>query len=362
MITTRTPGKLFVAGEYAVVEPGGSAVLIAVDRYLTVHLTPGSDAGRVHSREYGMTPLVWRREGDSASIVLEHQPYDYVMSAISLVERLRDELGQPPRYFDLRIDSELDDAKGRKFGLGSSAAVTVGVIAALDEFYGLSLTRLERFRLTLLATIQVAPTASGGDVAACVFGGWIRYTAPDRTELRDRLARRGVAEALASEAWERCRIERLPHPSSLRLLVGWTGSPASTERLVDGVRHRGVAAGSPYGSFLAESEECVDALVAALEADGEGMLQVVHRARRLLQRLDAASGIRIETDDLRLLCDIAERHGAAGKPSGAGGGDCGIVLAPKTTSVGALLTAWESHDIRRLRLSVHPPEGAVHAV
>ena len=39
MIETRAPGKLFIAGEYAVVEPGQPAVLIAVDRCITVQLT-----------------------------------------------------------------------------------------------------------------------------------------------------------------------------------------------------------------------------------------------------------------------------------------------------------------------------------
>ena len=39
MIETRAPGKLFVAGEYAVVEPGGSAIAVAVDRFVTVRAT-----------------------------------------------------------------------------------------------------------------------------------------------------------------------------------------------------------------------------------------------------------------------------------------------------------------------------------
>ena len=34
----RAPGKLYIAGEYAVVEPGFPAVLIAVDRYVTLLL------------------------------------------------------------------------------------------------------------------------------------------------------------------------------------------------------------------------------------------------------------------------------------------------------------------------------------
>lgn len=357
MIETRAPGKLFVAGEYAVVEPGEPAVLIAVDRYLRVRLSEGAGAGRVHSTEYGRAPLVWTRDDRGAGIVLEHHPYDYVVAAIAAAEELRADRGLPPRYFDLHIESQLDDVHGRKFGLGSSAAVTVAVIDALNTFHGLGLTRLERFRLALLATITIAPAASGGDLAASTFGGWIRYSSPDRQALRTDRSAHGVARAMESDGWAPCRITRLPDPDRIELIVGWTGSPASTERLVSGVRQpRGNPEGQ-YPSFLDDSRECVDALVASLENHGEGALPVTRLARRVLQRLGTASGIQIETGKLRALCDIAERYDAAAKPSGAGGGDCGIGFVNAGGSQRDILREWEANDIRRLSLSVHPAEG-----
>jgi phosphomevalonate kinase len=105
---------------------------------------------------------------------------------------------------------------------------------------------------------------------------------------------------------------------------------------------------------MTESRECVDTLVESLRADdGSRARGTITRARRLLQQLGESSGIRIETDELRLLCDLAEQHGTAGKPSGAGGGDCGIVLAPVDTELETLLAAWEGHGIRRLDIAVH---------
>ncbi len=46
-VVRRAPGKLFVAGEYAVVDAGNPAILVAVDRYITVTVTgtPGSPGG-----------------------------------------------------------------------------------------------------------------------------------------------------------------------------------------------------------------------------------------------------------------------------------------------------------------------------
>ena len=47
--------------------------------------------------------------------------------------------------------------------------------------------------------------------------------------------------------------------------------------------------------------------------------------------LSRASGITIETPQLRRLAEIAQEHGAVAKSSGAGGGDCGIALCPPET-------------------------------
>ncbi|MFT4232773.1 MAG: phosphomevalonate kinase [Leucobacter sp.] len=362
MIETRAPGKLYIAGEYAVVEPGEPAVLVAVDRCLVVRLAEAADSGRVRSSAYGPTPRVWVRDPGSGRVIVESEPLDYVLSAIATVDQLRAERGLPPRYFDLDISSELDDADGRKFGLGSSAAVTVAVVAALDAFYGLDLDAMQRFRLAVLATVEISTRGSGGDLAASTFGGWIRYASPDREALRAHRAEHGVSSALSCDAWDRCEVTPLPSPAGLRLLVGWTGSPASTERLVAEVTGTGAGSAEEEGAFLEASRGCVDELVRGIETGAAtAALAAVRRSRRLLQGLGASRGIRIETGQLRDLCEIAERHGAAAKPSGAGGGDCGIVLAPADLDSSGILREWEAHDILRLPLAVGTAAEAVRA-
>lgn len=373
MIETRAPGKLFIAGEYAVVEPGQPAVLIAVDRCITVRLTESEGAGRIHSSEYGQAPVVWRREDDGEHIIVDERPFDYVLSAISTVEELRSGRGASPRYFDLEISSELNDSDGRKFGLGSSAAVTVATIAALDEFYRLGLTLTERFKLAVLATIAISTKASGGDLAASTFGGWIRYSSPDRAALHAHREAHGVVSAMSCPEWAGCSARRVTPPSSLDLLVGWTGSPASTEHLVTRVhtpRERTDESSSesspaaqkprPLVSFAAESHTLVDDLVAAFDADdAEASLTTIRSVRGLLRRLSDSTGSLIETEALRDLCEIAETHGAAAKPSGAGGGDCGIALAHPHTEAQTILSGWEAAGIRPLDLGAHREEGEI---
>jgi len=260
LIETRAPGKLFIVGEYAVVEAGEPAVLVSVDRLLHVRLT--------------------ERDAPVACGASEH-----VLAAIRAVDELRAHRGLPERHFEIETESELEDERGRKFGLGSSAAVTVAVVEALDRLHGLGLDPVERFRLALLATIEVSPRASGGDLASSTFGGWILYRSPDRAELRAHRAAHGIASALVCDAWRRCEVRRLPAPRDLELLVGWTGSPASTRQLVDGVSPQQPAAPLDQPAFLAASRDCVEALAGAL-AVAEASLALL-RAELKLARSSA---------------------------------------------------------------------------
>lgn len=355
-VTARAPGKLFVAGEYAVVAPGEPAVVVAVDRHLTAVVAPAeTDRGRVRSPAVSGEPVHWTREHGGIAVDSDERRYGHVLSAIVLVDRLRAERGLPEEVFDLTLDSALDDPSGRKYGLGSSAASTVATIRALGEHLDLGLTATETFRLALLATLRVSPAASGGDLAAAVFGGWVGYRAPDRAALASVLATRPVSEVLVDGPWDGLLVEPLPAPRALRLLVGWTGTPASTDRLVGGVSAR--IGGQAHAAFLAASRENVEALWVGLRTgDDDAATDAVRRARALLRDLGRRAGVPIETERLTALCDDAEAHGAAAKSSGAGGGDCGIALAPESVDAAALARAWESRGILPLDLSVAPSD------
>lgn len=356
-ITARAPGKLFIAGEYAVVEPGHLSILVAVDRFITVRLTESADVGHVHSSEYGRLPVEWRWDGEVGAVVVDHHPYDYVMSAIDVMERLRGERTIAPRPFDLDIESDLDDENGQKFGLGSSAAVVVATIAAINEFYELRLSLLDRFKVALLATIAVSPRASGGDIAASTFGGWILYRSPDRAALAETMRTHSVTESLDVQAWQQLTVRPLPPPNELRLAVGWTGSPSSTTTLVGSVTRASPADTPDYTEFLQRSDEIVEGIALACEEGNASRAQAFLReARSNLRFLQSISGIAIETEPLERLCELAERHGAAAKPSGAGGGDCGIALTAAQVDMATLWAAWEDAGIRPLALNVYERE------
>ncbi|WEV65686.1 phosphomevalonate kinase [Bifidobacterium sp. ESL0764] len=368
------PGKLYIAGEYAVVEHGHPAILIAVNRLLTARITEhdtssaaaqpqtfGVDpVGRIHSAGHPEASVTWRRRAGRAVPDVEQPGAAFVLSVIHAVEELAQQQGRDLKIYDVNIESELDDASGRKYGLGSSAAVTVAMMKALTAFYGLELDPMQQYKLAFVSASRAQKVGSGGDLAASLFGGCIRFTAVDRQWVTNRLQDTALSD-LITMPWPGLSIARLRAfgpSSSLCLMVGWTGNPASTPSLVGHVQQQSAAEHERlYQAFLSGSDACVDALAQALVADDEqGVIAHVREARKLLQTLSSFTGVTIETPALRALVEVAESHGAAAKSSGAGGGDCGIAIAGPNADKAEVTRGWQEKSIVPLDLSVHAPQ------
>ncbi|WP_210766867.1 hypothetical protein, partial [Cereibacter sphaeroides] len=112
---------------------------------------------------------------------------------------------------------------------------------------------------------------------------------------------------LIAAPWPGLSVRPLTPPAHLRLLVGWTGSPASTSRLVDdvqsntegadvsGAQGTGTAtdadgARSPgpgdYAWFLEQSRQCVEDFIDAVDRDDStGVFAAIRRNRDLLRGL-----------------------------------------------------------------------------
>ena len=354
-VVRRAPGKLFVAGEYAVVEPGTPAILVAVDRHVTTTVSASGEAGAVISSDLAPRRVRWQwHDGRLAAYGSDGEQragrgLAHVVAAIEVVGRLLAERGLPVPALNVSVSSGLHD-NGTKFGLGSSGAVTVATVAAVASFCGLDLPPDTRYRLALLATAGIDAGASGGDLAASTWGGWIAYQAPDRAAVLDLARRRGVEEALRAP-WPGFAVRRLPPPDGLHLEVGWTATPASTTALLSDLARRTWRGSASHHRFLKATTDCVRTSIRALQrGDRHALLDQIRRARRELARLDDEVGLGIFTTRLTALCDAAEAAGGAAKPSGAGGGDCGIALldAEAWPDIAHLRRRWAAAGVRPL--------------
>jgi phosphomevalonate kinase len=147
------PGNILLLGEYAVVDPGGLGVALAVEPRVAVTWAP-ADGLQVTGRGAG-EPVSWPGPGaELFDAVIQTTDATRIGSAV-------------------QVDSSAFYRAGRKLGYGSSAAVAVGLTAAL-------LALIHRERPPLDRVFQTALKAhrrfqdgrgSGYDVAASTYGG-----------------------------------------------------------------------------------------------------------------------------------------------------------------------------------------------
>lgn len=353
-IQVKIPGKLYLAGEYAVVD-GGLAIIAAVNQYLQVTVE-ASQTGQLHSGQQADLNLSWYRKDHNIVFDQEH-PYSLVQVAMQVTEEYLRDLGEvPSTYYRLVITSDLDDSgSGQKYGLGSSGAVTVAVIKAVSLFFGQTLSPLTLYKLSVLAQTRIGLTGSFGDLAASSFGGLISYQRPLAAWLSGKIAELTIGDLVAQD-WPNLMIERLSLPENLEFLVGWTQSVASTEGLLGQVAKNTVHKKEIRQDFVRASQTCLEGLVRAFqEADVSAICQEIRHNRSLLSSYAKQVGLLLETPALATLIDLAEKHGAAAKTSGAGGGDCGIALIADSVKANLIRDTWAAAGILPLDLMIAPP-------
>lgn len=165
------PGSLMLMGEHSVLR-GQPALVCAIDRRITVEITPREDdVVRLHS---GLGEHETRL-GDW----LGHDRFRFVIGALRACRKGLEAAG---RGFELDVRSGMS----HKMGLGSSAAVTVATLAAVagmgcagdeawDETTGAADPAwLERTGREVVRKVQ-GGRGSGADVAASAWGGVLRY-------------------------------------------------------------------------------------------------------------------------------------------------------------------------------------------
>lgn len=307
------PGKLYLLGEYAVLD-GAPALLRAVDRRVTVTLTDVQSTSATGSgwhltaTELGIDRLAL---GEGAA--LPENLDEATAKKLRLLTEVRtavDSMAAATNAFHITIESAQFMQDGHKLGLGSSAAVAVALSAALTESRGVALTRSALFDLAASAhSAAQGGKGSGGDIAASVYGGHILF-------------RKG-SEPLAMN-W----------PADLDVFAVVTGTGSSTVDLVSRVADYAAQNPASHRSDLDHLGSLARRTQLALERS-DAFLALAEEYYLGVEALDSHAQAGIVTDRHRELRKIAAASGAVFKTSGAGGGDVGLIFA-KLDSTGHL--------------------------
>lgn len=321
MANSSAPGKLLIAGEYAVLE-GAAAIAMAVDvrAHASVALVTGQgsrliipDDGLSFNFRSNKQGFHWQKDNEPGhrASVLE------AVTTILTEQSLLPDTGLPPVDITLTTaDFYTRNEKGDriKLGLGSSAAIVVALCDALLRTIGA--TNVDQPRLLQLCCDAhrrfQRDAGSGIDVMTSLMGGIIARPEKSATDTPH-------------------EIKSLDWPKGLQVLVVWSGISASTPQLL--TRFTDFANQNPqkYRDHIDQLRADAATLLAAwpagnpadilksLQAYGDGLLALDHEA-----------DIGIYSPEHQQLRQLAFDHGVVYKPSGAGGGDFGLLLMEST--------------------------------
>ena len=324
MITVKTCGKLYWAGEYAILEPGQLALIKAIPIYMRGEIA-FFDNYRIYSDLFNF-----------AVDLTPNPDYSLIQETIALMNDFLADRGQILRPFSLEIRGKME-REGKKFGLGSSGSVVVLVIKALLALYNLSVDQNLLFKLASAVLLKRGDNGSMGDLACIVAEELVLYQSFDRQQVAAWLKEENLATVLERD-WG-FSISQVKPTLECDFLVGWTKEVAVSSDMVKQIKQ------NINQNFLSSSKEMVTCLVEALEqGKSEKIIEQVERASKLLEGLSAD----IYTPSLRQLKEVSQDLQAVAKSSGAGGGDCGIALSFNAQSTETLKNRWLNLGIELL--------------
>ena len=324
MTIVKTCGKLYWAGEYAILEPGQLALIKAIPIYMTAEIE-SSEVYRLYSDMF--TYSVDMRPDSS---------YDLIQETVALVEEYLASQGVDLRPFSIDIRGKME-REGKKFGLGSSGSVIVLVIKAMLAFYESPAERDLLFKLASAVLLNRGDNGSMGDIACIVSETLVLYQSFDREKVAEWLEKEDLPTVLARD-WE-FSIRSVEPALKFDFLVGWTKEVAVSSHMVKQIKD------NMNSSFLQASKETVANLAKALEVgQEETIIDLLEQASQLLEDLSSD----IYTPSLRQLKNASQDLKAVAKSSGAGGGDCGIALSFDQDSTTLLKKRWADLGIELL--------------
>ena len=324
MTIVKTCGKLYWAGEYAILEPGQLALIKAIPIYMTAEIKASND---------------YRLYSDMFSYSVDLQPdssYALIQETVALVEEYLTAQGVELQPFSLDVRGKME-REGKKFGLGSSGSVVVLVIKAMLAFYERLAKRELLFKLASAVLLKRGDNGSMGDIACIASEDLVLYQSFDRKKVADWLEKEDLQAVLARD-WG-FSIRSVEPALKFDFLVGWTKEVAVSSHMVKQIKD------NMNASFLQASKEIVANLMKDLEVgQEETVIDLLEQASQLLEGLSSD----IYTPSLRQLKNASQDLKAVAKSSGAGGGDCGIALSFDQDSTTLLKKRWDDLGIELL--------------
>jgi mevalonate kinase len=300
-VTASAPGKAILFGEHAVVY-GKPAIAMALNKRAQVKVTERPDNKiQVNIKDLGIKGYINLGENTVTSNSPKKGILNYVLNSVKSVHQ--------GSGLDICIDVNVPIGGG----LGSSAAVTVALIAALFRYNNMDFEKKEIARLAHKVELEVQNYASPLDTSISTYGGLIY--------LKDAK-----------------KIVSLDINHNIPLVIGCTDQRGDTGKLIKAVKIRKESYPEIINPVIDSIESLtIEAKEAILNNDKKRIGELMNINHGLLDALG------VNTLELSNMVYTARDAGASGsKITGAGGGGSIISFCPGTEEVRAVLKKIEN--------------------
>ena len=297
------PGKVFLSGEYLALE-GGSAIILSTKQRSRVSIED-------HKKPYNLFYSSALDQYFEFS-VNENYEVDWVendpQSFGLFISLAICELKIKPSKALISIDTNEFYSSGKKIGLGSSASIAAAIINVLDEYFNLQLSESAKIQKAVnIHALSQDNFGSGLDVIASC-------------------ADSGVVECNLKMANEH-KWRSLKWPSDLYIKGVITSDQSSTKMMIEKYNHGKASNQIFFNKLYSETKHLLNQISTAWDTQNSAkIIELMQTYNTFINQLNEKFNLGIFTDEHRQLMEIAKRTDIFYKPSGAGGGDLGLVI------------------------------------
>ena len=229
-------GKLYLAGEYAILEDYASALITSVPKKITVFV-----------EESDKTTIFDTINKTSVGLFEENNNFTLVQQFIQFLT----EYTNSDKTFALTIFNELHN-DDKKYGLGSSGAVLVAIARAILSFENITYNDLTIFKLVALFNIKHNLSGSMGDVAASINDGITFYQKFNAEFVNNMIRQNKSVKEIINTNWDGLLIEKIGEITESNALA----------------MHGTTSTSTPSFSFLTEESHLAMNIVKELRSKG----------------------------------------------------------------------------------------------
>ena len=321
------PGKVFLSGEYLALE-GGSAIILSTKQRSRVSIED-------HEKPYNLFYSSALDQSFQFSVNdnfevdwVENDPQSFgLFISLAICE-----LKIKPSKTLISIDTNEFYSSGKKIGLGSSASIAAAIINVLDEYFNLQLSESAKIQKAVnIHALSQDNFGSGLDVITSC-------------------ADSGVVECNLKMANEH-KWRSLKWPSDLYIKGVITSDQSSTKMMIEKYNRGKDSNQIFFNKLYSEINHLLNQISTAWDTQNSAkIIELMQTYNTFINQLNEKFNLGIFTDEHKRLIVLARSADIFYKPSGAGGGDLGLVMTNSEKKLTQFLTKLSHNNYQTIDL------------